>query len=832
MRKFETNGFLCELSENAAVFSRSAMRIRISFITPSIVRVTCTEGRPFTDRASRIVTADRSGVAFGVEEDDRRYLLTTRDLHVTILKQSGGIEYARADGYPLLREPEQGGKRLTPRPVHRNVFEKDQSIALQQSVDGARATATSYETVLDRIAFEAELKFVFADDEAIFGLGSHEEGYGNLRGHSRDLYQQNMKAVVPYFVSTRGYGVLLDCTSLMTFRDDGHGACWWADVVEELDFYIIQGQSFEEITRGYYVLTGVPPMLPRWAFGYLQSKERYVNAREMLDVVREHRRRDIPLDGIVLDWKSWPSGAGWGQKSFDTVRFPDPEEWIRELHGLGAHLMLSIWPIMTGGCADQRELLCAECMLGNQATYNAFLPEARACYWDQATRGLFAKGVDAWWCDCTEPFEADWAGAVKMGPQLRLETNTREAKLYLDAGEINAYSLLHCQGIYEGQRGVSENKRVFNLTRSSYAGQHRYGTVTWNGDVSATWETLRRCIPEGVNFCATGEPYWTVDAGGFFVDSKPELWFWRGEYPANCRGLTDPNALEPDPVDTGSGDLGYWELYTRWLQYAAFLPVFRSHGTDVAREAWRFGEPGTPFYDAICRCIRLRYRFLPYIYSLAAHVSLYGAMMVRAVALEFPWDLTTHHLLDQYLFGAKLMVCPVVSPMYYEKQSRPLFGVSRSRQVYLPQGVLWFDFWTGKSYKGGQTVAAHAPLDMIPLFVQAGAILPLTEVLQFTEERAGTCYEIHVYTGVDGRFMLYEDAGDGYEYEKGAYALMELAWLEDTATLILGARQGSFPELVQQRDCMVYFHSGAEPEMRRVLYTGEELRVQRQGAAH
>jgi alpha-D-xyloside xylohydrolase len=316
-------------------------------------------------------------------------------------------------------------------------------------------------------------------------------------------------------------------------------------------------------------------MLPKWAFGYVQSKERYVNARELVDVVREYRRRKIPLDVIVLDWKSWPNGAGWGQKNFDPVRFPDPKALTTELHAVGARLMVSIWPIMTGDCPNQVELRDRGLMLGNQSTYNAFLPEAREIYWQQAERGLFAHGVDAWWCDCTEPFEADWSGETKPEPQPRLLLNTEAAKKYLDHGQINTYSLPHSQGIYEGQRRVTNAKRVINLTRSGYAGQHRYATVCWNGDVCATWQTLRNCIPEGVNFCATGEPFWTVDIGGFFINNDPKLWFWSGDYADGCRGLTDMNALEPDPNDTGCCDLGFWELYVRWLQYATFLPMFR-----------------------------------------------------------------------------------------------------------------------------------------------------------------------------------------------------------------------------------------------------------------
>ncbi len=679
--------------------------------------------------------------------------------------------------------------------------------------------------MFDRDAFEAKLEFVFAKDEALFGLGSHEEGYANLRGRSRDLYQQNMKAVVPHLVSTRGYSVLFDCGSLMTFHDDEQGSFWWADVVDELDYYVICGGSFDGVMRGYRHLTGATPLPPKWAFGYVQSKERYVTADEMIEVVAEYRRRRIPLDCIVLDWKSWPNGAGWGQKSFDSLRFPDPGGFTGKLHELGTKLMVSIWPIMTGGCENQRELGERGLMLGNQSTYNAFLPEARACYWNQAWRGLFAHGVDAWWCDCTEPFEADWSGSVKPSPTERLAINTEASKLYLDAGEINIYSLAHSQGIYEGQRSVRDDKRVLNLTRSSYAGQHRYGTFTWNGDVCATWETLRRSIPEGVNFCATGEAYWTVDAGGFFVDNRPDLWFWRGEYPGGCRGLTPMDAPAPDLKDTGSTDLGFWELYTRWLQYAAFLPMFRSHGTDVPREIWRFGEEGSLFYEAIAACIRLRYRLLPYIYSLAAAVTREGVAMVRAVALEFPKDVHTHDLSDEFFFGPSLLVCPVTQPMYYRQESRPISDVAKAREAYLPAGSQWFDFWNGSLYNGGQVALVDAPIERIPVFVRAGSIVPMTEPMQFVDEDRSAAYEIRVYTGADAAFVLYEDAGDGYAYERGEYALVLLEWDENTRDLIVRARKGSFPEMVQEREFRIVFITADGTRQCKLRYKGEEVRL-------
>lgn len=470
--------FTIESRHPSLVLSAGSRRLRIGFVTDTIVRLTFTDGQAFQTMPSLIVEPPRSVVVFELRETATDYIVSTGALKLVVCKQSAAICYYDRHDKLLAREPEGGGKWLAAKDVFKNVHRQDVDLAAGHGIDGVRASASTHDRVFDRTAFEAKLEFVFGEHEALFGLGSHEEGYGNLRGKSRELYQHNLKAVVPYFVSTNGYGVLLDCGSLMTFHDDTDGSYIWADVVDELDYYFIHGQSFDEVTRGYHLLTGKAPLPPKWAFGYAQSKERYVNAEEMLDVVREYRRREIPLDLIVLDWKSWPNGDGWGQKSFDPVRFPNPQAFIDELHRLGARLMVSIWPIMTGDCPDQRELSERGQMLGNQATYDAFQEDARRCYWEQANRGLFAAGVDAWWCDCTEPFEADWQGAVKPGPQQRLEINTQAAKRYLDPGRINAYSLAHSQGIYEGQRNTQSGKRVVNLTRSSYAGQHRYGTIT------------------------------------------------------------------------------------------------------------------------------------------------------------------------------------------------------------------------------------------------------------------------------------------------------------------------------------------------------------------
>lgn len=818
--------YTLETQGESVVFASGERRLRVVFVTPSIARVTVTEGRPFKAHSSLIVETLPAPVTCSVEDGGECFNLKTGALLVRVSKESGALAYFDSEGKLLVREPERGGKWLTPKDVFRNVYRKDAKVAAGQSIDGARANVEDFEKVFDRKAFEAKLEFVFSEGEALFGFGSHEEGYGNLRGRSRELYQQNMKAVVPYFVSTRNYGVLIDCYSLMAFHDDAFGSYVWAEVVDELDYYVIAGSTFDQVTEGCHVLTGRTPMLPKWAFGYTQSKERYVNAREMVEVVSEYRRRKIPLDVIVLDWKSWPNGNGWGQKSFDPVRFPDAKAFTDALHDMGARLMVSIWPIMMGDCPNQRELLDRGLMLGNQATYDAFSAEARQCYWEQANRGLFSQGIDAWWCDCTEPFEADWVGAVKPEPHHRLTINTEQSKRYIDAGLISAYSLMHSKGIYEGQRRVTDAKRVVNLTRSSYAGQHRYATITWSGDICATWETLRRSIPEGLNFCVTGEPYWTVDIGGFFINNDPKLWFWRGDYSEGCRGLTEMMALEPDPKDTGCTDRGFWELYTRWLQYGVFLPIFRSHGTDAAREIWRFGEEGTPFYDTIAKYISFRYQLLPYIYSAAAQVTLNSHTLLRPVALDYPDDTATHDLSDQFLFGPSFMVCPVTVPMYFGRNSTPIEDVEKTRSVYLPARTTWYDFWTGTSYKGGRTVQASAPLETIPLFVPAGSIIPLSpEAQQYVDEKPDAPYEIRVYAGANGTFDLYEDAGDSYDYERGAFSLIRLTWKQRVRQLIIAARSGTFPTQVPAREYRLVLVSDGRQITKTVHYTGTTLTV-------
>jgi alpha-D-xyloside xylohydrolase len=818
--------FRLEKNKHSCEFINGAERLRISFVTAEIVRVSYIEGDSFKDATSRVVGKLPDFSNFQFEESEESVIIKTGAIQLRISKESGAICFMDVHENVLLQESLNGGKRLTRKEVYRNVYARDGKVSTGQSIDGARAEGEASERVFDRHAFEAKLEFSFADDEAIFGLGSHEEGYCNLRGKMQRLYQQNMKMVVPCLTSSKIYGLLWDCSSSMIF-DDTSGICsWWAECVDQVDYYFYTGADASAVAKNYYTLTGTPPMLPRWAFGYVQSKERYVNAEEILEVAREYRRRNIPLDMLVLDWKSWPDGNGWGQKSFDPARFPDPKAFLDELHAMDVKLMVSIWPIMSGGCPNQIELRERGLMLGNQSTYNAFDPTGRETYWQQARDGLFAHGVDAWWCDCTEPFEADWFGEVKPEPEPRMAMNTDQAKRYIDEGETIAYSLLHSQGIYDGQRSVTDEKRVVNLTRSSHAGQHRYSTVSWSGDICATWDVLRSSIPEGVNFCATGEPYWTVDIGAFFVGGDSEnRWFWKGDYDAGCRGLGPMEGTEPIANDNGCTDLGYWELYTRWLQYGCFLPMFRSHGTDAAREIWRFGDEGNRFYDTIAKFIRLRYQLLPYIYSVAAGVAESGLAMLRPLAMEYPQDSATFDLTDQYLFGTGLMVCPVTTPMYYARESAPIKDASESRPVYLPTGNGWYDFWSEAFHSGGQTIEAAAPLEQIPLFIPAGSILLMGPVTQHASPSGEEPLEIHVYKGSDTSFFWYEDSGDGYAYESGECARVKIEWNEATQTLHLSNRIGSFNGIVSSRLLNITFHSPEGLQKNTQAYNGSAIEI-------
>ena len=770
-------------------------RMALTPVTPRLIRVRYTTKPAFSSRQSLMVVPQRAPNApFTVSETAERITFSTSALTIDIDRQTAAFTYRDRDGALLTKEPARGGKTLIPIDVVLSVFDESAARKTAMSVDGMRSQADPVRQRVDRQAYQTKLEFEWAPDEALYGLGSHEEGMLNLRGRHQYLYQHNMKAVVPVLISTRGYGILLDSYSAMTFHDDAFGSYLWAEVNDEMDFYFVYGPEFDQIVYEVRALTGHAPMFPKWSFGYAQSKERYKSQAELVEVVQEYRRRGLPLDCIVLDWMSW-TGDLWGQKSLDPERFPDPDQMMRDLHALHAHLMISIWPIMRAGGSDWQAMNARCFLLGNQGTYDAFNADARALYWQQANDGLFAHGIDAWWCDCTEPFEADWNGAVKAEPEARLRINTEEAKRYLDPEYINAYSLVHSQGMYEGQRAVTAQKRVVNLTRSAYLGQHRYATITWSGDDKAVATTLGAPDADGLNFCVTGMPYWTLDVGGFFVKNKPDLWFWSGDY------------------DDGVDDMGYRELFVRWFQYATFLPMLRAHGTDAPRELWRFGEPGEPMYEALVAFLRLRYRLLPYIYSLAGWTTQRDYTMLRLLAFDFRDDPNSYDIRDQFMFGPALLVCPITQPMYFTANSTPVADADKTRRVYLPAGGDWWNFWTDERLAGGQIITAAAGIMAIPLFVRAGSIVPIAEPMQYVDEQPDDVLEVHIYPGCDGSFLLYEDAGDGYDYEQGAFSTIEYKWYDASRQLDIGERTGSYPGMLEQRAFRVVLHGAEQTEL-------------------
>jgi alpha-D-xyloside xylohydrolase len=785
--------------------------LALTVYSPRAIRVRYTERSGFSNQPSLMVnTQPKPDVPFTVRETSDSLLFSTSALTIIIDKCTTAFTYQDSQGELLTKEPARGGKTLEPVDVLVSVFDEATTFETREDADGVRLDVRNVQQVVDRQAYHTKLEFEWADGEALYGLGSHEEGMFNLRGQHQYLYQQNMKVAIPVIVSTRGYGIFVDSCSLMTFHDDAFGSYLWSDVDDELDYYFIYGPEFDQIVHQLRGLTGQAPLLPKWSFGYIQSKERYVDQAVLLEVVQQYRARKLPLDCIVLDWKSW-TGDLWGQKTLDLERFPNPNQLTEELHALHTKLMVSIWPTMRAGGANWQEMHEQGLLLGNQATYDAFNPAARACYWRQANEGLFLHGIDAWWCDCTEPFEADWKGAVKPEPEERMHINTNETKRYLDPELINAYSLLHSQGIYKGQRQVTESKRVINLTRSASLGQQRYATITWSGDVAASWDTLRRQIAEGLSFCATSMPYWTTDVGAFFVQRKPEMWFWNGDFNA------------------GIDDMGYRELYVRWFQYGAFLPMFRSHGTDTPREVWRFGEPGDLMYNTLKKFLDLRYRLLPYIYSLAGWTTHQSYTMLRALPFDFRDDPATYNCGDQFMFGPAFLVNPVTQPMYYLPGSKPVTGVAQTRPVYLPAGTDWYDFWTDQRLSGGQTVAADATLDTMPVYVRAGSIIPMGPHRQYVDDQPNAPIEIHVYAGNDGSFLLYEDEGDNYNYEHGAYSTIQMSWKDETRRLALEKRSGQYPGMPTQQEFHIVLHneetSTGRAATQQIIYTGETVEI-------
>jgi alpha-D-xyloside xylohydrolase len=623
--------------------------------------------------------------------------------------------------------------------------------------------------------FSVMEQFQLPEDEAIYGLGQHQGGVLNYRGQAVSLGQDNTDVAVPLLISTRGYGLLWNTAAQSTMNNQFPRALILsAEAAEGLDYYFIYGPEPDQIIHQYRELTGHAPLFGEWAYGFFQSKDRYKTEDELVGIVDQYRAKHIPLDTVVQDWQWWTK---WGSSDFNSS-YPDFPGALKKIHDEHAHVMISIWPNFDPSTPIYQQMKAQGFLIDQKGDYDVTNPQARELYWKLLPSTLVAKGVDAFWLDASEPE----AGELGIPPG---------HKLFFGDGSLytNIFPMLHTYGVYENWRKTSDQKRVFLLTRSAFLGQQRNAAATWSGDVYSNFWALKRQIPAGLNFSISGIPYWTTDIGGYGY----------------------PNGNTTDPK--------YQEVYTRWFEYGTFCPIFRTHGhrENDTNELWAYG-PAAP---TLIKFDKLRYRLLPYIYSLAWQVTKNEYTIMRPLVMDWREDRKAWDIGDQFMFGPAVLVNPITD------------AGATSRSVYLPAAAGWYDFWSGERVNGDQAITAAAPIDQIPIYVRAGSILPLGPEVEYAGEKADAPTELRIYRGANGQFTLYADQGDTYAYEHGAYATIPISWDETSATLTIGARSGSYPGMPAQKRFRVIWvgtNHGAGPAVaaqadRDVTYTGQEVRV-------
>jgi alpha-D-xyloside xylohydrolase len=558
----------------------------------------------------------------------------------------------------------------------------------------------------------------------------------------------------------------------------------WSEMGDQIDYYFITGKNPDEVISGYRALTGKAPIMPKWALGYWQSRERYKSQDELLGVVREYRKRNIPLDNIVLDWSYWPVDL-WGSHEFDPKFFPDPAGMVNQVHDLHAKIMISVWPKFYMN-TDHFKEFDSKGWMYRQAIkdsvrdwigkghigsfYDAYNPRARDLFWNQIKEHLYTRGFDAWWMDASEP---DILSNADISYRKLLTTPTF---LGPSTKYFNAYALMNAMTIYNGQRSVDPDKRVFQLTRSGFAGLQRYSTATWSGDIATRWEDMKAQIMAGLNFSMSGVPYWTFDIGGFEVENR----YTRAK--------------------EGSEDMNEWrELNTRWYQFGSFCPLFRSHGQYPFREIYNLSPEGNPAYNSMVYYDKLRYYLMPYTYSLAGLTYFNDYTIMRGMIMDFVNDPTVENIGDQYMFGPSLLVAPV----YKYK--------AHTREVTFPSSCGWYDFYTGRYIKGGQRIEVDAPFERMPLFVKEGSIIPVGPAVQYTDEKPADPITLYVYTGRDCAFTLYEDEGVNYNYEKGACSTVRFSYDDMAGNLIIGERKGEFKGMLKSRTFRIVWVAEEHP---------------------
>jgi alpha-D-xyloside xylohydrolase len=869
--------------------------LKLEVCASDVVRVAYAKDQAFFARKSLAALPKRcEGAPFEVTESEGVATLATANLRARIHLATGKVSFFDPAGVPILEEKD-GGRTIMP------------AIIQGENTQHVRQ------------------EWVPSADEALYGLGENQSGLYNLKGYDLDLWQHNGTIVIPFLVSSRGWGVFWDNTSFTRFGDlrelepipsqrlfdasgkrggltgsyysganfnrlvgermdlfidialsgkeqktnpliyptlppgpvsvrwtgeiepevtgehtfqtfsNGDIKVWiddrlvinhwrqnwlpwkeiakvqleakrrhkirvewikdermetvqllwktpsphpqstslWSEVGDGIDYYMVYGPDLDKVVAGYRRITGQAPMLPRWALGLWQSRQRYETAKQSLDAVDGFRSRKIPFDNIVQDWFYWKEDT-WGSHEFDKTRFPDADAWVRAIHDRHARLMISVWGKFYPGTKNFEEMRLQGFLYQRNLSeglrdwvgkggypytfYDAFNPAAGKLFWSQMERTLFNKKVDAWWLDAPEP---DLLPTPTLDGQ---RSYMHPTALGSGSRMLNAYSLVNSQSVYEGQRAAAPDQRVFILTRSAFAGQQRYGAAVWSGDITSTWTALRQQIPAGLGLSLSGIPYWTMDIGGFSVPARF-------------------SAKKPSAADAEE----WRELNARWFQFGTFVPLLRVHGEKPFREMWELGGESHPAYQTELKFDRIRYRLLPYLYSLAGAVTHDAGTILRPLVMDFRTDKRALDISDQFSFGGAFLVSPVTT---YK---------ARSRSVYLPKAAGWYDLWTGASVAGGQTIDAAAPYESMPVHVKAGAIVPMGPELQYTDEKPADPIVLWIYAGADGAFTLYEDDGLSYGYEKGAFSRIPMKWNDATRTLTLGKREGSFAGMLKER---------------------------------
>ncbi|MDR0976601.1 MAG: DUF5110 domain-containing protein [Prevotellaceae bacterium] len=743
----------------------NGQRITLSFYTPSTVRIVkAPVNRTYTKQSLSVIAQPAvTASEVTIRRSSGTLQLASDKLRVALNLRTGVVTFSTAGGKRLLREK----------------------------------TAADFRDFDDvgTPTFTVSQSFLLDKDETLYGLGQLQNGKMNQRGQRKYMIQGNTEDFTNIVQSVKGYGLFWDNYSPTTFADSLDATSFTSEVGDCVDYYFMYGGNADGVVSEIRTLTGDVPMFPLWTYGFWQSKERYKTQDETVGIVRRYRELGVPLDGVVQDWQYWGGNYLWNAMDFLNADFSNPKRMMREIHDMHAHLMISVWASFGPMTKQYREMQPQGMLLDFETwpqsgssiwppkikdypsgvrPYDAYNPKARDIYWNYLNKGLFSQGMDGWWLDSTEP------------DHLSFKPEDLNLKTYLGSFRRvrNAYPLLSVGGVYDHQRQVSNDKRVFILTRSAFAGMQRYGANTWTGDTQASWQTLAAQIPAGLNFSLTGLPHWNADIGGFFLGSYP-------------RRTADP---------------AYRELFVRWMQFGTFTPMMRSHGADAAREVWEFGQAGEPVYDAIVHAIRLRYALLPYIYSTSWEVTARRSTFMRALVMDFAADKQVWDINDEYLFGPSLLVCPVTKPA----------AESAVRTVYLPKGADWYYAQDSKRYKGGQTLQLTPAIGHIPLYVRAGAILPIGPEVQYAEEKPWDKLIVQVYPGADGTFTLYEDEFDNYNYEQGRYTEIPFTWDDATRTLTIGDRRGSFDGMMQSRTFVVKPIDGGEQE---VTYDGKATAI-------